>query len=124
MSFLAQPKLKFSFSKQQRLLSPADYQQVYKTKIWGRNRLFNFNIAINNQPPARLGITVSKKVSKLAVQRNRIKRQIRQYFRLHQGELNAVNLVISATPICAQASNSEITLALDELWKQIQKKRS
>ncbi len=44
---------------------------------------------------ARLGITVTRKVGK-AVRRNRIKRLVREWFRVHSRELGALDVVVIA----------------------------
>ena len=43
---------------------------------------------------ARLGLIVSKKTAKLAVQRNYMRRVLRELFRLNQHQLPAIDLVI------------------------------
>lgn len=108
-------------TKAQRLKKPADYQRVYNSKQWGNSRLFSFNVLAcgSHGSPAVLGVTVSKKVSKLAVSRNRIKRQIKEYYRHHQFELSDASLVITAKPLCNKASDQERLESLDELWGKV-----
>lgn len=48
----------------------------------------------NNLAHARLGLVVSKKISKRAVDRNFIKRTVRELFRLHASELSHVDIVV------------------------------
>lgn len=49
----------------------------------------------DDQVPARLGITVTRKVGN-AVRRNRIKRLVREWFRLRSSVLGSVDLVVIA----------------------------
>lgn len=115
---------KFPLNKQQRLRSPAEFQEVYKSKQWGGSTHHTFNIlgqAAENEPTSRFGVTVSKKVSKLAVRRNRIKRQVREFYRFHQADLIPVDLVITAKPSCDKASDTERLESLELLWKKILK---
>lgn len=70
-------------------------------------------------PHPRLGLAIAKKVAPDANQRNRIKRQIREYFRLHQGELSGYDLVFLAQPSAARAARQDLTAAIDALWKQL-----
>lgn len=44
----------------------------------------------------RLGLIVSKKVSKKAVERNKLKRRLREIFRLNQNNLNSFDIVVIA----------------------------
>ena len=82
------------FPKAHRLLRPADYSKVFndvQLKVSHRN----FLILATPNPfgHARIGLVFSKKHLKLAVQRNRVKRQVRETFR-RQRELPAVDIVI------------------------------
>lgn len=64
----------------------------------------------------RLGVTVSKRVAKRAVERNRVRRQIRESFRLHRAELEQLDYVVRALPSAAAVDNVELRRSLNELW--------
>jgi len=51
----------------------------------------------------RLGVTVSKRVDKSAVVRNRLRRQVKEAFRLQRAELSAGDYVFVAKPDAAKA---------------------
>jgi len=116
-------------SKTQRLRSPEDFRQVYQSKQFGVSTHHSFNVLSGGgssrikQPEAvsRIGITVSKKVSKKAVVRNLLKRQIKEFFRAHQNQLRAADLVITARPSCANASRAEREQSLQQLWGKVLK---
>lgn len=72
-------------------------------------------------PVSRIGVTVSKKVSKRAVVRNRLRRQIKEFYRAHQHELLKAELVITARPSCAKASPIQQSESLDVLWQKVLK---
>ena len=114
--------LSLKLSKHQRLKKPAQFQQVYKSKQWGHSRLYSFNVLAHNTDGVDviLGVTVSKKVSKLAVDRNKIKRQVKEFFRHHQAELSDASLVITAKPACMKADRNERAESLTELWSKVQ----
>ena len=119
--------MSFSLPSSQRLKKPAQFQRVYQSKQWGGSRYFTFNVLgktplseINQDMPV-LGVTVSKKVSKRAVDRNRIKRQIREFFRHHQSQLKDADLVITAKANCINATDQERRESLLELWEKIAK---
>jgi len=46
----------------------------------------------NGEQEARLGLAISKKLCKLAVGRNRLKRVARESFRLHRAELSGLDI--------------------------------
>jgi len=109
-----------------RLKTPTEFQTVYQSKQWGGSQHFTFNVLASERDQSglssnRLGVTVSKKVSKLAVDRNRIKRQIREFYRHHQAELLDADLIVTAKPSCIGASDQERLASLDELWIKILK---
>lgn len=51
---------------------------------------------------------MSRRVSRKAVNRNRIKRQVREAFRLNRHTLKKMDLIIIARQNCAAASNVEL----------------
>jgi len=112
----------FRLEKHQRLKKPAEYQHVYRSKQWGGSKHFTFNVLANDADDKnKLGVTVSKKVSKRAVDRNRLKRVMREFFRAHQTELNGANLVLTAKPSSNSANKEELQLSLNDLWTKVLK---
>ena len=65
-------------------------------------------------PGARLGVVVSKKGNRLAVRRNRIKRIMREQFRVTRPELPAVDIVIQ---VFAQIEDQELRRMLENLFR-------
>jgi len=53
------------------------------------------------------------------VNRNRIKRLVRESFRGRKRELPALDLVVNARPAAGKAANSEITESVAILWNRI-----
>ena len=71
------------------------------------NGHFGRTARANDSGGPRLGLAVSIKVAGNGVERNRIRRLIRESFRLSQHELPAVDLVISARHRARGATGSE-----------------
>jgi ribonuclease P protein component len=67
---------------------------------------------------ARLGVTVSKRVDKLAVGRNRIRRQIKESFRGMRAQLPAGDYVVLAKPEAAKADNAALRAELLSLFER------
>lgn len=109
------------FGKAQRICTPSDYRRVYQSKQFGGSNHHTFNIVANDAPDSRLGVTVSRKVSKLAVDRNRLKRQIKEFYRAHQHDLIAADIVITAKPSCLTATPQEHLFSLEQLWNKVMK---
>jgi len=76
------------FPKSSRLLSRADFEPVYRLRCKaGDGTLLVFALC-NARPGTRIGLSVSKKLGN-AVVRNRLKRLLREAFRLTQHDLPA-----------------------------------
>ena len=60
-----------------RLVAVRDFQSIYKTGQRRTSRYFLLRLARSNHPLTRVAVVVSTKVSKRAVIRNRLKRQVR-----------------------------------------------
>lgn len=95
----------------------------YKAVFARGRRQADANFTIISLPrkngPARLGMVVSKKVSRLAVQRNRIKRQVRESFRRNRQQMPALDLVVMARYRAAARSNAELARSLQQHWQRL-----
>jgi ribonuclease P protein component len=68
---------------------------------------------------ARLGVTVTRKVGN-AVRRNRIKRLVREWFRLRGGSLGPCDVVVIAKrDIPRQIGCGEVVRDLDRAWSRV-----
>jgi ribonuclease P protein component len=67
---------------------------------------------------ARLGVTVSKRVDKLSVGRNRIRRQIKEAFRQSRHGLPGGDYVLLAKPEAAKADNAVLRAELLSLFER------
>ena len=109
----------YTFSRELRLLTPRDFDNVFKDPIRVASPLFTILCKANTSNHPRLGLTVAKKRAKLATQRNRIKRCARDSFRLHQHTLPAVDLVLMVKGDISHADNAELHEQLERLWRKI-----
>ena len=121
-----------AFCKSLRLLKPAEFKHVFEKRQSAHNAHFGIYAAKNTLGHARVGLVVSKKVSKKAVIRNRIKRQVRESFRLQQNDFGAIDFVVVAkAPLSAIAFESltvrapaveSPTVHLQALWLKATKR--
>ena len=73
----------------------------------------------NQRDHARLGLAIATRVFGNAVARNRVKRIIRESFRLNQHSLPAVDISIAARDAARQASAPQLRASLERTWKAI-----
>jgi ribonuclease P protein component len=85
----------YSLPKSAKILKPKDYQAVFKNGKRKTGSYWQVVSYCTNQPP-RLGLSISKKIHKLAVTRNRYKRIAREIFRLNQSTFQSLDYVITA----------------------------
>lgn len=96
------------FGREKRLLEAKQFKAVFDSPDFRLSGRCVLVLARHNQSGhARMGLVVGKKNSKLAVARNQIKRQFREYFRLHQDELPDVDLVLVSRRGIDQLTASE-----------------
>ena len=76
--------------KDARLRKSAEFRLVYGEGKRFEGRLTTVFVLPTGLSQHRLGITASRKMSRLAVKRNRAKRLLREAFRLSYGELDAL----------------------------------
>jgi ribonuclease P protein component len=111
----------FSLTKAVRLLKRADFQRLSK---YGRTlRRDHFVVAYcrNSLGNPRLGVTVSKKVG-CAVIRNRIKRLVREYFRLNNALFDkAYDMNVIARSGAASLSSQKINQTLESIFREMSK---
>ena len=69
----------------------------------------------NGLEHARLGLAVGVRAAGNAVNRNRIKRLVRESFRRHQSELPAVDLVVNARPEAGKSANADLVASIAAL---------
>jgi ribonuclease P protein component len=108
------------YPRDYRLLGSSQYQRVFRhCEAKAGDRLMTVLAASNELPHPRLGTAVSIKAAGNAVKRNRIKRLIRESFRLHRELLGSIDLVVLVRPGISALSNQQLLSALDTHWRTI-----
>ena len=105
---------------QRRLRRKPDFEAVYARGRRMGNGFFGVTARLNDEGRPRLGLAVASKMAGGSVERNRIRRVVRESFRLHQHELPAVDIVVSARPRARGAVNRELRAQIEELWRKVQ----
>ncbi|MGB7550654.1 MAG: ribonuclease P protein component [Chromatiaceae bacterium] len=105
-----------SFPRLARLLTPSDYRLVLSNPKRSADSFFTVLVANTEGDLARLGLAISKKCAKAAVERNRLKRIVRESFRTHRDILAPFDFVVMCRPRAVKANNAVLTASLLRHW--------
>lgn len=118
------------FERGARLLKPAEFKAVFES---GKRLHQSWYIAVVHpqlqstsvpgeiRREARLGLAIAKKRVALATQRNRLKREIRESFRLQRHQLPQVDIVIMVRTEIRSTTAAQRLQQLDALWLRVRK---
>jgi len=114
------PASELSFGKNRRLLGASDFQPVFNS---ARFKVSCQHLLVLALPASvdfsRIGLVVAKKNVRRAVDRNRVKRILRESFRHNQGLLPAVDIVILARSGIGTLSNEDLRQKIEKLWRDL-----
>jgi ribonuclease P protein component len=112
-------RLSFFFKKADRILKRSEFVELSEIGRKVHTEIFLALVAPGCTDRWRLGVTVSRRVGG-AVQRTRIKRLVREYFRLHRHLLKGqFDINVIAKPAAADRPNAAVYLALQELFEKV-----
>ena len=111
------------FTKEQRLLTPAAFREVFDApeRKLHQSHLMAF-VRTNTHEQPRVGMAITKRKVPTAVSRNLIKRQIREQFRIKVSSLENKDIVFIVKNSVKGLSNKEIKMEVINIFKKIEKK--
>ena len=112
---------RFPFPREFRLLTAEQYRRVYRRGGYASAGALRARMAGNGRGHGRLGMAVGVKAAGGAVARNRIRRQVRESFRVHQHQLAGLDIVVSL-PRLAGGRRESPGRALPRLWGAVVRK--
>ncbi|MBN7821830.1 ribonuclease P protein component [Bowmanella sp. Y26] len=110
------------FSRELRLLTPTHFENVFQQAIPAVSPQLTALARPNGLHHPRLGITLAKKRVKKAHDRNRLKRVIRESFRLNQHDLPSADIVLVGKSGLDQLTNQQLYELLSRLWKKLKQR--
>ncbi|WP_334108012.1 ribonuclease P protein component [Methylobacillus sp.] len=112
----------YAFKRQAKLLKTDEFSSVFnfRRRISGRYLVLHYRY--NDLDYARLGLVVGKKVARRSVDRNYMKRLLRELFRLNQHQLSGLDLVVRPQMLFSHAQYAEIAQEFMELHSKLQRK--
>jgi ribonuclease P protein component len=107
------------FPRSVRLTQPAQYRQVFADARRIGDAGFTLLVRDNEAGSARLGLAISRKCARRAVDRQRIKRLVRESFRQHRQELAHVDIVVMCRPVVTEWDDDRIRTSLQRFWARL-----
>jgi ribonuclease P protein component len=98
---------------------PAEFKRVYAVGRRLGGEFFTVHAQANGLGRARLGMSIAARILRRAVDRNRVRRLIRESFRVNQLRLPALDIVIGVRAGLLAADNARLRSALETLWQKI-----
>ncbi|ABI41005.1 MULTISPECIES: ribonuclease P protein component [Shewanella] len=112
----------YTFTRELRLLTPAQFKSVFSNPIKASSAEITLLAIPNSEQHPRLGLTVAKRYVKRANQRNRIKRVIRDSFRLNQHDIPHLDIVVLVRNGVMEMENAEINKLIEKLWRKLSRR--
>ena len=109
----------FTFSRELRLLTPAQFKTVFSNPIKASSAEITLLAVPNQLTHPRVGLTVPKKQVKTAVGRNRVKRIVRDNFRLSQHDLPNLDIVVLVRKGVVDMDNATLHKLVEKLWRKL-----
>ena len=102
--------------REARLTDKPQFDRVYREGKRVSDALFTVVASANGLGHARLGLSVGIRAAGNAVNRNRVKRVVRERFRLSQQELPPVDVVVNAKPGSGVATRAQLATSISALF--------
>lgn len=112
----------YTFTRELRLLTPAQFKSVFSNPIKASSAEITLLAIPNSEQHPRLGLTVAKRYVKRANQRNRIKRIIRDSFRLNQHDIPHLDIVVLVRNGVMEMENADINKLIEKLWRKLSRR--
>ena len=110
--------MNYSFQKGERLKSKQDFEEIFKHGKRITAKLFR--VYYFKKDTRKLGVIVSKKVSKSAVKRNRIKRWVREIYRVNKSQIpEDVRIIVIALTQAEKSSFNEVSKDILHIFDRI-----
>jgi len=109
------------FTNQHKLKQPPEFKRVFKKPEVSSDACFRILARAGLGEGSRLGMAVSRQVSKKAVERNRIKRVIRESFRKQfSGDGQRLDIVVLPRRETASICNKALFRSLQSHWSRLE----
>ncbi len=113
------------FPRQHRLLSPSEFKPLFDQPQWrASSQHFLLLVAANGLATPRLGIVIGKRRVTRAVDRNLLRRLIRETFRHRSTDLAGLDIVVLVRADLRRPDKRLIAEELGKVWTKLLAKRA
>jgi ribonuclease P protein component len=109
----------YSFQTKQRLVNATEFSYVFNKPCRSSDAYFVLLGKPNQLEIARLGLAIARRRVRLASERNRIKRIVRESFRHNPQLLRGIDCVVMAQTGIEQINNQILFHSLTQHWQRI-----
>ncbi len=100
---------RFSFSKGERITKTSEFRAALKDGLIYRGKAIKLSISPNKLGVTRIGISLRRENFRLATQRNKVRRQFREIFRLNKASFKKdYDIIIIPKADCARLAINEL----------------
>ena len=111
----------FNFPSRAKLIKTDDFSSVFNFRKRISGRFLAIHYRQNQLAWPRLGLVVAKKIARLSVQRNYMKRVLREQFRVRQQQLQPIDLIVRPHRLFERADYHAIQQEFNDLIVRIQR---
>lgn len=112
-------ELNYDFPPQLRLKKAAEFKKVFTNPIKSTDRYFTLLATQGDFDNPRIGLAIAKKMIRKAVDRNVIKRTVRESFRLQQHTMGNIDIVVLARKEALDAPPETLRKSLEKHWLKL-----
>lgn len=111
-----------SFPKVNRVVDKRDYARVFNEAERVVAPCLVLLYCNNSLSYCRLGLAISKKHAAKAVERNWIKRRIREFFRHRKTRCTGLDIIFVSRPAIRGVDSQALTRDLEQLWRKLEQR--
>jgi ribonuclease P protein component len=113
------PQARMRFPRTARLTRPGEFKRLFAQGQRQTDACFAVLALDTGQSTARLGLVVPRRLQRRAVDRNRIRRVVREHFRFNSQRLPAMDIIVMVREGLKNQSNTALRHSLDRHWQKL-----
>jgi ribonuclease P protein component len=112
--------MKYGFKKKNKIVSSNDFKKLFESGNKIKTENFLIFVMNNNLDVLRLGVIIKRNANCNSVKRNRIKRLVRETFRLEQHKIKkSSDILVSVYKDCSGLKQQDIAGEINLAWGKL-----